>query len=123
MFIHFTFNQVYNFLNGLKEYGDNPSSGIQLYFFDTEEELSKRLDASPSFHESTTKLLMNILGQNAYAKFFKGLRDLPNIEEHTIVLNSNPGLDQRVYSLPSTFQVPTIWTESDDQNLDRNAHI
>ncbi|KAL3527632.1 hypothetical protein ACH5RR_012288 [Cinchona calisaya] len=62
-------------------------------FFDTEEELSVRLDASPKLRESTMKLLMNFLGENPYAKFFKGVRDIPNIEEKTTVLNSNPGLD------------------------------
>ncbi|KAL3516949.1 hypothetical protein ACH5RR_023851 [Cinchona calisaya] len=80
-------------------------SGIQLYFYDTEEELSRRLDSSPKLRESTVKLLMNVLGQNAYAKFFKGHRDIPNIEDQTIILNSYPGLYQPLYNLPSTSQV------------------
>ncbi|KAL3509887.1 hypothetical protein ACH5RR_029288 [Cinchona calisaya] len=48
------------------------ASGIQLYFHDTKEELSRRHDAPPKLRESTVKLLMSILGQNPYAKFFKG---------------------------------------------------
>ncbi|KAL3529436.1 hypothetical protein ACH5RR_008758 [Cinchona calisaya] len=59
-----------------------------------EEELSKRLDASPRLRENTLKLLMNIFE-----------------------------LDQHVYNLPFASQVAFIWTKSDDQNLDRNAHI
>ncbi|KAL3534281.1 hypothetical protein ACH5RR_002742 [Cinchona calisaya] len=76
--------QVYHFLNGLKPSNDKPS-GIQLYFYDTKEELSRKLDASPRLRESTFKLLMNVLGQNPYTRFFKGLRDIPNLENHTIV--------------------------------------
>ncbi|KAL3538469.1 hypothetical protein ACH5RR_001835 [Cinchona calisaya] len=71
--------QVYYFLNSLKPSAD-PLFGIQLYFYDTEEEFSRRFDVSPRLHESTVKLLMNVLGQNPYAKFFKGLRDIPNLE-------------------------------------------
>ncbi|KAL3532992.1 hypothetical protein ACH5RR_006513 [Cinchona calisaya] len=96
---------------------------FHLYFFDTEEEVSKRLDASPKLREITMKLLMNVLAENPYAKFFKGLRNIPNIEEKNIVLNSNLGLDQRVHNLPSTSQVAAIWTKSDDQNLDKSVHI
>ncbi|KAL3497718.1 hypothetical protein ACH5RR_040450 [Cinchona calisaya] len=64
--------QVYHILNGLEPSAEEPS-GIQLYFFDTEEELSRRLYSSPKLRESTMKLLMNVLGQIPHAKFFKGI--------------------------------------------------
>ncbi|KAL3527429.1 hypothetical protein ACH5RR_012085 [Cinchona calisaya] len=73
-------------------------------FYDIKKELSKRFDALPELHESTIKLLMSVLGQNPYAKFFKSLRDIPNLENQTIILNSNPSLDQRLYSLPYSSQ-------------------
>ncbi|KAL3532846.1 hypothetical protein ACH5RR_006367 [Cinchona calisaya] len=104
-------------------FGDNPPSGIQLFFFDTDEELSKRLDASPRLCESTLKFSMNILGQNPYAKFFKGLRDLPNIEEQTIILNSNPRLDQHVYHLPSTSQNKELSLEQLHEELKTKTFI
>ncbi|KAL3513560.1 hypothetical protein ACH5RR_026277 [Cinchona calisaya] len=117
--------QAYHFLNSLKHFVDAPSDAsfqIQLYFYDIDEELSKRLDAQPRLRESTIKLLMNILGANPYAKFFKDFRNIPYIEDQIIVINSNLGLNQRLYNLPFSSQVATIWTESDDQPLHRNAH-
>ncbi|KAL3521943.1 hypothetical protein ACH5RR_014777 [Cinchona calisaya] len=85
--------QVYHFLNGLKSSTDEPS-GIQLYFYDTEEELSRRLDFSPRFHESTVKLLMNVLGENPYAKFFKALRDIHDLENQTIVISTETVVEE-----------------------------
>ena len=114
--------QVYHFLDGLVHLGDRPS-GIQLYFFDTDEELAKRLGNSDKLRESTLRLLMRVLSDNPYARFFKGLRDVPNVDNLNIVLNCYPSLDQRVYNLPSASQVAAIWTESEDQSSDRRAHI
>ncbi|XP_027171825.1 uncharacterized protein LOC113771446 [Coffea eugenioides] len=114
--------QVYHFLDGLIHLGERPS-GIQLYFFDTDEELAKRLGNSDKLRESTLKLLMYILSNNPYARFFKGLRDVPNLDDLNIVLSCYPSLDQRIYNLPSASQVAAIWTESDDQSSDSRAHI
>ncbi|XP_071913897.1 uncharacterized protein [Coffea arabica] len=114
--------QVYHFLNGLTQSTDKPS-GIQFYFFDTDEELAKRTGNSEKLREGTLKLLMRILLNNPYAKFFKSLRDIPNLDSYRIVLNCYPGLDQRVYNLPSTSQVAAIWTEDENETVDRSAHI
>nr|XP_027122232.1 uncharacterized protein LOC113739192 [Coffea arabica] len=114
--------QVYHFLDGLVHLGDRPS-GIQLYFFDTAEELTKRLGNSDKLRESTLRLLMRVLSDNPYARFFKGLRDVPHLDNLNIILNCYPSLDQRVYNLPSASQVAAIWTESEDQSSDRRAHI
>ncbi|XP_027155566.1 uncharacterized protein LOC113755901 [Coffea eugenioides] len=78
---------------------------------------------SDKLREDTLKLLMNLLQDNPYAKFFKSLRDVPNLEDHRIILNCNPGLDQRVYNLPTTSQVAAIWTETDDHSVDMRPHI
>ncbi|KAL3524689.1 hypothetical protein ACH5RR_013061 [Cinchona calisaya] len=80
----------------------------ELYYYDTEEELSRRLDVLPRLRDSIAKLLMNVLGQNPYAKFFKSLRDIPNLENQTIVLSSNPSLDRHAYNLPSYSEVVDI---------------
>ncbi|XP_027108916.2 uncharacterized protein [Coffea arabica] len=114
--------QIYHLLNSLKPNG-HPPTGIQLYFYDQEEELSKRLDASPRLRDSTLKLLMGILEQNPYTKVFKSLRELPNLDDHSIFLNSNPGLDQRLYNMPTSSEVAAIWTETDNEALDKGAHI
>ncbi|XP_071905593.1 uncharacterized protein [Coffea arabica] len=114
--------QVYHFLDGLIHLGEKPS-GIQLYFFDTDEELAKRLGNSDKLRENTLKLLMRVLSDNPYARFFRSLRDVPNIDSLNIVLNCYPSLDQRIYNLPTASQVAAIWTESEDQTSDRRAHI
>ncbi|XP_027102730.1 uncharacterized protein [Coffea arabica] len=94
----------------------------QLYFYDQKEEVSKRLGISPRLRESTLKLLMGILDKNPYTRFFKSLRNLPNLDDHNIFLNSNPGLDQRLYNMPTSSEVAAIWTETDNESLDKSAH-
>ncbi|XP_027088739.1 uncharacterized protein [Coffea arabica] len=112
---------VYHFLNGLLQ-SDNRASRIQLYFFDTNEELAKRIVASDKLRGSTLRLLMRILSDNPYAKFFRNLRHVPNINNLSIV-NCYPTLDQRVYNLPSASQVVAIWTENQDESGHTGAHI
>nr|XP_027083804.1 uncharacterized protein LOC113706116 [Coffea arabica] len=114
--------QVYHFLNGLTQPTDKPS-GIQFYFFDTDEELAKRIGNCEKLRKSTLKLLMRILLNNPYTKFFKSLRDIPNLDRYKIILNCYPGLDQRVYNLPSASQVAAIWTEDENETIDRSTHI
>ncbi|KAL3502672.1 hypothetical protein ACH5RR_037121 [Cinchona calisaya] len=53
----------------------------------------------------------------------EGLRDIPNLENQTIILNSNPISNQHLYNLPSSSQVAAIFTEFEDQTLDKSAHI
>ncbi|XP_027150281.1 uncharacterized protein LOC113750513 [Coffea eugenioides] len=66
---------------------------------------------------------MRILAGNSYAKFFKDLRHIPDLEHHRIVLNCNPALDQRIYNLPLASQVAAIWIETDDESVDKSVHI
>ncbi|XP_027174256.1 uncharacterized protein LOC113773851 [Coffea eugenioides] len=114
--------QVYHFLNSLQQSSEKPSR-IQFYFFDSDEELAIRVGSSDKLRKGTLKLLMRILSNNPYAKFFKNLRNVPNIDSYKIVLNCYPDLDQRVYNLPTVSQVAAIWTEDDDESADRNVHI
>ncbi|XP_071905966.1 uncharacterized protein [Coffea arabica] len=114
--------QVYHFLNGLLR-SDDRASRIQLYFFDTDEELAKRVAASDKLRATTLRLLMRILSDNPYAKFFRNLSHIPNINNLNIVLCCYPALDQRVYNLPSASQVAAIWTENQDESDHTGAHI
>ena len=66
---------------------------------------------------------MRILSNNLQSRFFKDLRDVPDLNNHNIVLNSNPGLDQRIYNLPISSEVAAIWIENNDLVLDPSAHI
>ncbi|KAL6586360.1 hypothetical protein OROMI_001348 [Orobanche minor] len=51
---------------------------------------------------------------NPYALFFRGLRELVNLEEYNIVLRADPSLDMRIYNLPTVNQVAAIWNEMTD---------
>nr|XP_027090265.1 uncharacterized protein LOC113711301 [Coffea arabica] len=95
--------QVYYFLNGLVQ-SDDRASGIQLYFFDIDEELAKRIATSNKLRESILRLLMRILSDNPYAKFFRNLR-------------------HRVYNLPSASLVAAIWTENQGESGHKGTHI
>ena len=99
--------QVYHFLNSLIPSASSPT-GIQLLFYDYDDKVSRRLQDSPRLRVDTLKFLMHILQRNPYTKFFKSLREIPHLERHRIILNSDPGLDQRVYNLPATSQVAAI---------------
>ncbi|XP_071921822.1 uncharacterized protein [Coffea arabica] len=114
--------QVYHFLDGLIS-PSNKSSGVQLYFFDTDEELAKRVEISDKLWLTTLRLLMTILQENPCTRFFKNLRDLPALDNHTIVLKCYLGLDQRVFNLPTASQVAAIWTETNDAFVEKSPHI
>ena len=60
--------QVYHFLDGLISPSDK-SSGVQLYFFDTDDELANRVQNSDMLWPPTLKLLMTILQENSYTRF------------------------------------------------------
>ncbi|KAL6506235.1 hypothetical protein OROGR_024416 [Orobanche gracilis] len=51
---------------------------------------------------------------NPYAVFFRGLRELVNLQEYNIVLRADPYLDMRIYNLPTVNQVAAIWNEITD---------
>ncbi|XP_027083756.2 uncharacterized protein [Coffea arabica] len=114
--------QVYHFLDGLISPSDK-SSRVQLYFFDTDEEITNRVQNFDKLRLTTLKLLMTILQQNPYRRFFKELRDVQAIETHTIILRCYPRLDQRVFNLPTASQVAAIWTEPDDELVEKSPHI
>ncbi|XP_071902766.1 uncharacterized protein [Coffea arabica] len=66
---------------------------------------------------------MGILEQNPYTKVFKSLRELSNLDDHSIFLNSNLGLDQQLYNMPTASEVVAIWTEHDSETLEEGTNI
>lgn len=54
-----------------------------------------------------------ILSINLYSAFFGSLTNVENLDTRRIVINSNLGLDQRVYNHPTSSQVAAIWTKDD----------
>ncbi|XP_027177834.1 uncharacterized protein LOC113776981 [Coffea eugenioides] len=87
------------------------NNNLQLYFNDFETEVNNRLAACPRLSETVIRKIMQVLEANPYAKFFRNLREIPNLDNYYIVLKTLPGVDQRVYNRPTTSQVAALWVE------------
>ena len=107
--------QIYHFLNDLNSANDH-GENLQLYFHDPEIELANRIASCPRLSETLVKKLMSVLENNPYAKFFRTLSGVPNLDNYHIVLKSIPGLDQRVYNKPTSSQVAALWIEGEDNS-------
>mgnify|MGYP004721944007 CR=1 FL=1 len=60
---------------------------------------------------------------NPYSSFFRGLQDIPNLDEYNIFLESNPAVDKKLYNKPTISQVGGIWTESTGPQETTSRHI
>ncbi|KAL6501969.1 hypothetical protein OROGR_027102 [Orobanche gracilis] len=104
---------VYHFIRDLM-----PTEGrgrqLQLYFYDSENELQNRLSQSGDLDPHILEDIIELMKLNPYAVFFRGLRDLVNLQEYNIVLCADPYLDMRIYNLPTVNQVAAIWNEITD---------
>ncbi|XP_060959102.1 uncharacterized protein LOC115699801 [Cannabis sativa] len=106
--------QIYHTINNLLPSDGRPSN-LQLYFYDTENELEHRLnDSKCRLDPSVTTQLMNILRINPYSIFFRSLGDLPDLETQIIQVREDAGLDQRVFNAPTSSQVAAIWVEDEE---------
>ena len=101
--------QVYHFISDLEA-----SKNLQLYFHDTENELTNCLNACPRLRESIIQKVMNILEHNPYAQFFHGLREVRNLDTYRIVMRKLLGVDQRVFNKPTVSQVAALWVEGEE---------
>lgn len=115
--------QLYHFMDQLIPPNNEKPKNLQLYFFDTEHEISNRMSISSKFNETLVEKLMHILEVNPYANFFKSLNSISNLNEYKIALQADPRLDQNVFNKPSTSQVAGIWLESDDREQCASQHI
>ena len=90
---------------------NNNAKNLQLYFHDTEHESENRLACFPRLSEQAIKKCMKYLEQNPYARFFRSLKDVPQLDNYNIVLKTLPSQDQRVYNKPDISQVAALWVE------------
>lgn len=67
--------------------------------------------------------LMHILKVNPYTIFLKSLIDFLKLSEFYIALNSNSGLHQRTYNLPTASEVGAIWIEEQATDKSYTPHI
>ncbi|KAL6566807.1 hypothetical protein OROMI_015211 [Orobanche minor] len=104
---------VYHFIRDLM-----PTEGrgrqLQLYFYDSENELQNRLCQSGDLDLHILEDIIELMKLNPYAGFFRGLRELVNLQEYNIFLRADPYLDMRIYNLPTVNQVAAIWNEITD---------
>ena len=107
---------IYHYIHELIPQYDKQPSYLQLYFYDTEHELENRLRCSNVMNVNILEKLIKILEVNQYVKFFRSLKDIPNLEELFIHIKSDTSLDQRVYNALIASQVATGWVE-DNMNL------
>ncbi|XP_071928922.1 uncharacterized protein [Coffea arabica] len=115
--------QMYHYINPLiPENGEKPRN-LQLYFVDTDHETTQRLSISSRFQETLVTKLEKILKINPYSAFFRGLQDLPGIDDYKIVLDTTPAVDQRVFNKPTVSQVGAVWTESTNSEHVNSKHI
>ncbi|KAL5572066.1 hypothetical protein UlMin_021663 [Ulmus minor] len=104
--------QIYHYINELLPSNNIPSY-LQLYFYDTEHEIKNRIQASSKLSSNIITRILNILQVNPYSTFFRLLKDISDLKNHKIHLRSDPGLDQRVYNIPSASQVAAILLDDD----------
>ncbi|XP_075500132.1 uncharacterized protein LOC142538720 [Primulina tabacum] len=115
--------QLYHFICEIIPPENETPKNLQLYFFDTEHELSNRLCISSKFKDTLTQKLMYILSKNPYENFFHGLNSVANLDEYKIGLQADPITDQQVFNEPTVSQVAGIWLETDDKNRNTGQHI
>ncbi|XP_016490183.1 uncharacterized protein LOC107809981 isoform X1 [Nicotiana tabacum] len=78
---------------------------------------------SNKINESIVRELIDILRINPYSFFIRSLIDIPELQNFHIGLKCDPGLDQRVYNLPTSSEVAAIWVENNDNSINHAPHI
>ncbi|XP_048541322.1 uncharacterized protein LOC125520438 isoform X2 [Triticum urartu] len=104
---------LYHALDGLVP-ADNGPRHLQLYIYDTDQDLVHRAMRSPDLNIELIRKILRILEHNPYAQVLKSLGSVPNLDEYRISLNTDINLDQRRYNAPMTSQVAAIWVEGSD---------
>ena len=61
---------------------------------------------------SIVQKIITILKVNPCSNFFRGVRNMSNLENYKIQIRLNVNLDQRVYNFPSKLEVAAIWIEN-----------
>lgn len=77
---------------------------LQLYFYDAESEISRRLEW-PNLDRLIVEKLTRVLSSNPYVRTFRSLSELGPLDNYRVTLNASVDLDQRVYNRPSTSEV------------------
>lgn len=93
--------------------GFYPNEGVrprflQLYIYDTDNELHNRMQENPQLHQNVVHKLQKMLHQfNPFVIRFKQLSILPNISECSLILKERPS-NHHQYNLPTAEQVAAL---------------
>ncbi|XP_074265962.1 uncharacterized protein LOC141588417 [Silene latifolia] len=111
-----------------------PSTGpeqipVQLYRFrrtnisEGLHEKENQLRLFPNLNEQMMTLLMGIMDDNPYEKFFRSLQEIEVTENTRIVSNTDPTNDQRVYNAPTSDEVAVVWPDNTTVQGNEGPHI
>ncbi|KAL0367930.1 UNVERIFIED_CONTAM: hypothetical protein Scaly_1011900 [Sesamum calycinum] len=103
-----------NVPNELRDLFFGKGTNLQLYFHDIENEVDNRLAVFDKLKQELVLMIMKLLEVNPYSFFFHSLREIPELHDYKIILRADPGLDQRIYNVPTVDQVAAIWKDSDE---------
>lgn len=104
--------QIYHCINGLYPSAQVPSY-LQLYFYDTTKEVTNRKGKKNKLRDDTIAELIEILKANPYSQFFRGLGQIPNLNEYEIRLRATPEVHDRTALPPTASQVAVLWIEDE----------
>ncbi|KAI5409892.1 hypothetical protein KIW84_055374 [Lathyrus oleraceus] len=108
--------------------GFYPNEGVrprflQLYIYDTDNELHNRMQENPQLHQNVVHKLQKMLHQfNPFVIRFKQLAILPNISECSLILKERPS-NHHQYNLPTAEQVAAIIVGCDADSMDYGRDI
>lgn len=103
---------IHHKLGTLLPVGDSPPKFLQLYLYDTHNELENRRQWGPHLSRNLMQFIQDILHHcNPYVHQFQRLSSELTPNRSVRLTNNQANLDQRVYNLPTTDQVAAIWIE------------
>ncbi|XP_050916147.1 uncharacterized protein LOC127131262 [Lathyrus oleraceus] len=108
--------------------GFYPNEGVrprflQLYIYDTDNELHNRMQENPQLHQNVDHKLQKMLHQfNPFVIRFKQLSILPNISECSLILKERPS-NHHQYNLPTAEQLAAIIVGCDADSMDYGRDI
>ena len=74
---------------------------MQLYFYDTDNELQNRLDIMNDSNQiaGTMSRILLLMENNPHAKIFQRLKDYDSFTNLKVIIDRNQRMDQRVFIL------------------------
>ncbi|XP_074290807.1 uncharacterized protein LOC141617508 [Silene latifolia] len=96
---------------------------LQLYFYNGQHEKENRLRLFPNLKEQIITLLMGLMDDSPYGKFFRSLKEIEVTEDTKIVLSTDLSHEQRVYNAPTSDEVTVVWLDSTTMQGNEGPHI